>query len=103
MATIYTVGHSTRSAEELIALLRTAAIQGVADVRRWPVSARHPHFGAAPLEAALTVAGIAYHQLGGTLGGYRRGGYEAHMQTAEASQGLDTLERLAAIRPLAIL
>jgi uncharacterized protein (DUF488 family) len=101
--TIYTVGHSTRSLEALIALLRAAGIQSVADVRRWPVSARHPHFAAAPLEAALVAAGLAYHQLGRTLGGYRPSGYEAHMQTAEFAQGLDTLERLAAPSPLAVL
>ena len=36
MTRIYTVGHSTRSADELIALLRASGLELVADVRRWP-------------------------------------------------------------------
>lgn len=103
MATIYTVGHSTRSTPELIALLRDAGITGVADVRRWPVSSRHPHFSRPALDAALAAAGIAYHHLGGPLGGYRTGGYPAYMETPEFHQGLEALERLASTVPLAVL
>ncbi len=100
---IYTVGHSTRSADELIALLRASGLEGVADVRRWPVSARYPHFSRVALEAALAQVGIAYHYLGDTLGGYREGGYACHMETTEFAGGLATLERLAAQHRVAVL
>src|SRR5690606_17817391 len=42
--TIWTVGHSTRSWEEFIALLRAHDIQAIADVRRFPGSRRYPWF-----------------------------------------------------------
>lgn len=89
--------------EELIALLRGAGIRAVADVRRWPVSRRHPQHSRPALAAALAAAGIAYHHLGDPLGGYRPGGYEAWMETAEFRAGLDELERLGAAHPLALL
>lgn len=103
MATIYTAGHSTRSTAELIALLREAGVRAVADVRRWPVSRRHPQHSRPALAPALEAAGITYHHLGQALGGYRSGGYEAWMETAEFQAGLTELERLAAVRPLAVL
>jgi hypothetical protein len=43
----------------------------VVDARRHPVSVRFPHFTEAPLRAALTPLGIAYHQAGRQLGGLR--------------------------------
>ena len=103
MKSIYTVGHSTRSAEELIALLRESGLEVVADVRRWPASARYPHFSRAPLETALTRAGIAYHHLGAALGGYRDAGYAVHMETADFAGGLAALEMLAAQHRVAVL
>jgi uncharacterized protein (DUF488 family) len=103
MPTIYTVGHSTRRLDELIALLRAAGVSAVADVRRWPVSSRHPHFSAPGFGDSLAAAGIGYHHLGGPLGGYREGGYSAYTETVEFGQGLETLERLAAAAPLAVL
>lgn len=103
MATIFTVGHSTRRLDELIALLRAAGVTAVADVRRWPVSSRHPHFTAPGFGDALAAAGIGYHHLGGPLGGYREGGYPAYTETAEFGWGLEALEGLAAAGPLAVL
>lgn len=103
MQIIHTVGHSTRSADELIALLREAGLDAVADVRRWPVSSRHPQFSRAALEAALAEAGIAYHHLGPALGGYREGGYPAYAETAEFAAGLGTLEQLATRQRVAVL
>ena len=41
---VHTIGHSTRSAEMLVALLEAHGIQCVVDVRRWPTSRRFPHF-----------------------------------------------------------
>jgi uncharacterized protein (DUF488 family) len=57
---LYTVGHSTRSFEELTEILRAHHIGGVADVRRFPGSRRHPHFGRDNLARSLPAAGIAY-------------------------------------------
>ncbi|MFQ5520040.1 MAG: DUF488 family protein [Candidatus Methylomirabilia bacterium] len=99
----FTVGHSTRSLEVFLSLLTAAGIEAVIDVRRWPVSARHPHFSRPPLEEALRATGLAYHHLGAALGGYRDGGYEAHMETAEFQTGLEELERLAHDRRAAVL
>ncbi|HXX48459.1 MAG TPA: DUF488 domain-containing protein [Myxococcota bacterium] len=65
------VGHSNRSASELIALLREADIRCVADVRRFPVSRRFPQHTRRRLEAELAAAGVAYVFLGDALGGRR--------------------------------
>lgn len=103
MGTLYTVGHSTRTLAELTALLQAHGIGIVADVRRWPVSARCPHFAREALAAALAALGIRYEHLGGALGGYRPGGYEAYTTTPAFAEGLGELERLAAQAPLAVL
>ncbi len=57
---LFTVGHSTRSLDELIALARAHGIGRVVDVRRFPGSRRHPHFARASLEKTLPAAGIEY-------------------------------------------
>jgi uncharacterized protein (DUF488 family) len=67
---LWTIGHSSRTLPELLALLESHGIAGVADVRRVPRSRRHPQFGRERLEAALAAAGIRYdHRVG--LGGMR--------------------------------
>lgn len=66
---VYSVGHSTRSAEELVALLRGAGVALLADVRRFPGSRRHPQHGRDALERTLADAGLGYLWLGETLGG----------------------------------
>lgn len=60
MRPIHTIGHSTRSVEELIGLLRESGIRLLVDVRRYPGSRRHPQFGRDALAAALRAAGIEY-------------------------------------------
>ncbi|HEX8905708.1 MAG TPA: DUF488 domain-containing protein [Longimicrobiaceae bacterium] len=59
-STIYTIGHSTRTIEQFIALLRENGIELLVDVRRFPGSRRHPQFGSAALAASLGDAGIGY-------------------------------------------
>ncbi len=103
MNQLFTVGHSTRSLDALVALLQESKILAVADVRRWPVSSRHPHLSREPLAAALSSRGIDYVHLGAGLGGYRTGGYEAYMATREFQDGLAELERLARERRIAVL
>src|SRR4051812_47534307 len=57
---IYTIGHSTRTIEEFVALLTEHGIELLVDVRRFPGSRRHPQFGSAALAASLAGEGIAY-------------------------------------------
>ncbi len=68
MAILYTVGHSTRTLDELIEALRTHSIQTLADIRSFPMSRRLPHFNRESLQQTLPQAGIRYHwikELGG--------------------------------------
>src|ERR687898_1857081 len=68
---IFTIGHSTRSAAEFLALLKAHGVTGVADVRTIPRSRRHPHFSSEALSTFLSDYGIAYMHLPG-LGGLRK-------------------------------
>ena len=67
---VFTIGHSTRTIAELIALLQSAEIAMLVDVRRFPGSRRHPQFNAEALAASLAGAGIRYRHLA-ALGGRR--------------------------------
>jgi uncharacterized protein (DUF488 family) len=69
--TVYTIGHSTRTIEEFVALLREHGIELLVDVRRFPGSRRHPQFGSAALAASLNEVGIGYRHAE-PLGGRRR-------------------------------
>ena len=108
-ATLWTIGHSSRSLEELRELLRLHGVTRVADVRRFAGSRRQPHFHPESLERSLADAGIAYTALPG-LGGRRRPrpdsphqawrnvsfrGYADHMRTPEFADGARELARLA--------
>lgn len=68
---IYTIGHSTRTLEELVALLAEHGVARLADIRRYPGSRRHPHFSRDSLEPSLPHHGIAYQHFE-DLGGMRR-------------------------------
>lgn len=108
---IYSIGHSTRSAAEFLALLIQERIGLLADIRSLPSSKRLPHFGREALSAELAPNGIAYEWLGDALGGYRRQNdpdsphtalrspgfrnYADHMASAEFSRGIDRLIQLA--------
>lgn len=86
--TFYTIGHSTRSLPEFLAILKAYGISAIADVRAFPNSQRFPHFSQKSLAAALAKAGIAYVWLGKELGGYRKTGLgQASPNTAWQSQG----------------
>ncbi len=88
---MYTVGHSNRSLEELIRLLRKCSIKVVVDVRRFPTSKMCPHFEREALRGELSKRGIEYVWLGESLGGFRRGGYEKYMETEEFVRGMEEL------------
>ena len=114
---IYTIGHSTRTIDDFLAILVAHGIRGVADVRRFPGSRRHPHFAGAALAATLREAELTYDWLP-ALGGRRTPrpdsphtawrldafrGYADHMDTDEFRTGLTALLALAAARPTAVL
>ncbi len=71
MATLYTIGHSTRPLDEFIAVLQAHSIQTLVDIRSFPMSRRFPHFNRETLEEALADAGIQYVWLK-ELGGRRK-------------------------------
>ena len=71
MATLYTIGHSTRTIDELIETLRAHGIQTLVDIRAFPASRRLPQFNRESLEKALPEAGIGYVWMK-ALGGYRK-------------------------------
>jgi uncharacterized protein (DUF488 family) len=68
---IYTIGHSTRSSDEVVALLREHGIGVLADIRRFPGSKRYPHFASAEMAGWLPGNGIAYVHMP-ELGGRRK-------------------------------
>ncbi|WP_313214542.1 DUF488 family protein [Stenotrophomonas acidaminiphila] len=115
--TVWTIGHSTRSQDDFLALLAGYGIQAVADVRRFPGSRRHPWFAGQTLAQTLPVAGVEYlwlPQLGGRRrvqpgspnGGWRNAafqGYADHLDSAEFADGLARLLELAARRRTALM
>ena len=70
----FTIGHSNRSLDEMVGLLKKFGIEALVDVRRWPSSRKYPHFNREILEKRLRAEGIVYIWLGRELGGYRSGG-----------------------------
>jgi uncharacterized protein (DUF488 family) len=114
---VYTLGHSTLALDDFRGLLARHGIGGVADVRRFPASRRHPHFGREALSAALAAADVAYEWLP-ALGGRRPArpdsphagwrvegfrGYADHMELPEFAAGLARLLDVAAERPTAVM
>ncbi len=99
--TIYTIGTSDRSLEDFLAALEAYGIVTAVDVRSFPTSRRHEHFKREALGEALSAAGIRYVWLGDRLGGYREGGYQAHMRTDAFTSGVAGLEALASEAPTA--
>lgn len=114
---ILTIGHSTRSLEDLIGLLRKHGVARLVDVRAFPRSRRHPQFNIDTLPASLAAAGIDYSHLQ-VLGGRRPvrtdskntawrepgfRGYADYMETPDFARGLDALIELAARQRVAIM
>ncbi|MDQ3282670.1 MAG: DUF488 domain-containing protein, partial [Acidobacteriota bacterium] len=102
---IYTIGHSTRSPEEFVALLREHGVTRLADIRRYPGSRRYPHFAGESLQQTLPQHGIEYvhfPELGGRRKPLRNSpnraweneqfrGYADHMATAEFAHAVEAL------------
>lgn len=107
--TVWTVGHSTRSLPDFLAILARYDIEVVADVRRFPGSRRQPQFNLLTLDASLRATGIEYLSIS-ALGGRRQRtssvsssawrhsafqGYADHLATEEFASGLFELLMLA--------
>jgi len=71
LAVLYTIGHSTRTFEELIDALRAHQIQTLVDIRAFPMSRRLPQFNRDSLQQTLPAAGFRYLPMT-ALGGYRK-------------------------------
>ena len=115
--TIWTIGHSTRTIDEFVSLLRENTIEALADVRRFSGSRKYPQFNQGPLADSLADAGIEYVAIP-KLGGRRRvrpdskntvwrnesfRGYADHMETAEFEAGIDKLLDLSRRKHTAIM
>jgi len=87
---IYTIGHSTRSFEEFLDILKHFQVKLVVDVRRFPSSKKFPWFNKENLELELPKNQINYLHYP-DLGGFRKEGYKAFSQIEEFSQALSKL------------
>lgn len=115
--TLYTVGHSDRALDELMAVLGEAGVTVLVDVRAEPRSKRHPQFNEDALRTACGASGIVYHWAGRHLGGMRaaradsphvamdegRRGFADHMASEEFQRAAVQLVNMAARGPTAIL
>lgn len=115
--TIWTIGHSTHSLDELIAMLHSFNIALVVDIRGFPGSRRFPHFNKEALEISLPSIGIQYIHLK-SLGGRRKlnpnshntawhhpafRSYADYMETEEFTNGIKALEAIAMKQPTAYM
>lgn len=118
VATIYTIGHSTRTLDELIAALHAHGIGVLVDIRAFPVSRRLPHFNRESLELELPKHGIEYRWMK-ELGGRRKKirddspnsglrndsfrNYADYMLTAEFARAAGALLQVAGEKKVAIM
>jgi uncharacterized protein (DUF488 family) len=115
---VFTIGHSTRTLDELISLLNMHSIGLLVDVRSFPRSFANPQFNQQAVEVELPKRGIRYVWLG-KLGGRRKGlgkeskntcwknrsfrNYADYMETAEFEDGINDLLKLANEHTAAIM
>lgn len=114
---IFTIGHSTRTIQQFLALLKAHGVREVVDVRTMPGSRYNPQFNKAKLAASLKKEKIGYvhlPKLGGlrhtskksTNLGWRNAsfrGYADYMSTADFADGLDDLMKIARTRKTTIM
>lgn len=116
-ATIYSIGHSTRTIEEFLDLLDSFGIKVLADIRSMPGSRKYPQFNQEELKKSLEANGIEYlyiKELGGRRKlekdskntGWRNKSFQAyadHMETEEFESGISTLKKSALQKPAAMM
>ncbi len=106
---IWTIGHSTRTLDEFVGLLKSFQIECIADIRSYPGSRRFPHFNKESLENLLPKNDIKYIHLN-ELGGRRKArpdsintgwrlaafrGYADYMVTDSFKKAIRELEQMA--------
>jgi uncharacterized protein (DUF488 family) len=116
-AAAFTIGHSTRSVENFIALLLAHHIELIVDVRTVPRSRRNPQFNRETLPESLNAADIRYEHAA-ALGGFRRPGphspntgwrnasfrgYADYMQTAAFAAAIESLAERTRLQRLAVM
>ncbi|MEO8603795.1 MAG: DUF488 family protein [bacterium] len=116
-ARIYTIGHSTRTLDELVALLRASGISVLADIRTIPRSRHNPQFNGDALRSALPPRHLHYVHLP-RLGGLRRArkdspntawrndsfrGFADYMSTEDFAAGIEELGALTAKGTVALM
>ncbi len=114
---IFTVGHSTRTLDELVEILRTHGVERLVDVRTIPRSRHNPQFNRETLGKALHNRHLSYRHMK-TLGGLRHArpdstntgwrnasfrGFADYMQTPAFGEALEKLLKLAEQKPTAIM
>jgi uncharacterized protein (DUF488 family) len=114
---IFTVGHSTRSIDELVAILRAHGVERLVDVRTIPRSRHNPQFNRETLSKALRNRRLGYRHMK-ALGGLRHAcpdsintgwrnasfrGYADYMQTPAFGEALEKLLRLAEEKPTCLM
>jgi uncharacterized protein (DUF488 family) len=114
---IFTIGHSTRTVADFVALLRQVDATLLVDVRSIPRSRTTPQFNGDTLPDSLAAAGIGYRHLP-ALGGLRKPrrdstntawrnegfrGYADYMQSKAFSAAIDDLMQWAAAAPTAVM
>ncbi|MFC0677683.1 DUF488 family protein [Lysobacter korlensis] len=117
LRTLWTVGHSTRSLDELADLLRARGITTLVDVRRFAGSRRNPQFSGESLARELPAEGIDYVAMP-DLGGRREPrdeaasstwrnaafrGYAQYMATPAYARARARLAALASAQPVAVM
>ena len=118
MKQLFTIGHSTRTIEYFVSLLKAHGVEELVDVRTIPKSRHNPQFGRENLRNSLRGKGIGYRWLGKELGGLRRAkkdsentgwenlsfrGFADYMGSAEFEGGLKKLQAIASKKNTAIM
>jgi len=114
---VLSVGHSTHSMEDFIALLKAHGVERVVDVRTIPRSRHNPQFDREVLAAAVRHAGLGYVHFK-ALGGLRHTrrdspntawhnlsfrGFADYMQTAPFDRAVDRLIAMARPKRIAVM
>ena len=114
---VFTIGHSSRTLEDFIAILEAWSIKCLADIRTVPRSRANPWFNRDSLPSALAPHGISYEHLA-ALGGLRRAhpdspntawrnlsfrGYADYMGTPDFANGIESLLAIASGKKTAIM
>jgi 3-methyladenine DNA glycosylase/8-oxoguanine DNA glycosylase len=114
---IYSIGHSTRTLDELVAMLRAFEVSVLADIRTIPRSRHNPQFNGDSLGSSLRLRGLRYVHLP-RLGGLRRArkdspntawrnasfrGFADYMLTEDFEAGLVELGTLTANAKVALM